>query len=64
MCCLIHSFDGVNRSLVMLVAFVMSRYRWTLSKSLEFIRSKKIFIGLSEHYIEQLEILEEILNQS
>jgi hypothetical protein len=57
MCCLIHSFDGANRSVVMLTAFLMSRYRWKLGKTLEFIRSKQIFIGLSEHYIEQLETL-------
>jgi hypothetical protein len=48
---------------VMLTAFLMSKYRWNLSKTLEYIRSKKIFIGLSEHYIEQLEILETILNR-
>ena len=40
MCCLIHSYDGVNRSLVMLVAFLMNRYRWKLGKTLEFVRSK------------------------
>ena len=39
----------------------MSKYRWTLSKTLEYIRSKKIYIGLSEHFIEQLEKLEQIL---
>lgn len=64
MCCLIHSFDGANRSLVMLVAFLMNRYKWKLSKALEFVRSKQLFIGLSEHYIEQLEILEHILMQA
>lgn len=47
MCCLIHSFDGANRSVVMLSAFLMNRYRWKLGKTLEFIRSKQIFIGLS-----------------
>ena len=47
----------------MLSAFLMSRYRWTLSKTLEYIQSKKIYIGLSEHYIEQLELIETILNQ-
>lgn len=42
----------------------MNRYRWRLGKVLEFIRSKSIFIGLSEHYIEQLEMLEEFLGKS
>ena len=46
----------------MLTAFLMSKYRWTLSKTLQYVRSKKIYIGLSEHYIEQLELLESILN--
>ena len=63
LCCIISSAAGNNRSLVMLTAFLMSKYRWSLSKTLEYIRSKKIFIGLSEHYIEQLELLEVILNR-
>jgi hypothetical protein len=46
----------------MLSAFLMSKYRWSLSKTLEYIRSKNIFIGLSEHYISQLEQLESLLN--
>ena len=54
-CCLVHSFDGNNRSLVMLSGYLMYKYRWTASKTLQFIRSKNVFIGLSEHYIRQLE---------
>ena len=64
MCCLIHSFDGSNRSLVMVAAFLMNRFRWKLSKVFEFVRSKQLFIGLSDHYIEQLEILQEILEKT
>ena len=47
----------------MLTALLMSRYRWTLSKTLKYVRSKNIFIGLSEHYIRQLEVLECILQE-
>ena len=56
-CCLIHSYDGNNRSLVMLSGYLMCKYKWTVSKTLEFIRSKNVFIGLSEYYIQQLELL-------
>jgi len=52
---MIFSASGNNRSLVMLCAYLMSKYRWTLDKTLAYIRSKNIFIGLSEAYIIQLE---------
>lgn len=47
----------------MLSAYLMSRYRWTLDKTLAYIRSKSVFIGLTESYIAQLENLEAILSQ-
>jgi hypothetical protein len=57
MCCLITSNQGNNRAMVMLVAYLMSKFRWSLNKTLEYVRSKSIYIGLTEHYIHQLEIL-------
>jgi hypothetical protein len=63
LCCIIFSANGNNRSLVMLSAYLMSRYRWTLDKTLAYIRSKSVFIGLTESYIAQLENLEAILSQ-
>ena len=63
LCCIISSANGNNRSLVMLSAFLMSKYRWSLDKTLAYIRSKDIFIGLTENYIAQLEALEGILNE-
>lgn len=63
MCCLVFSANGNNRSLVLLVALLMDKYRWTLRKTLEYIRAKDVFIGLSEHYIGQLEQLQDVLSQ-
>jgi hypothetical protein len=40
MCCLIHSYDGINRALVILIGYLMNQYRWKINKTLEFIRSK------------------------
>jgi hypothetical protein len=45
----------------MLTAYLMSRYRWTLGKTLAYIRAKNVFIGLSENYISQLEALQPFL---
>jgi hypothetical protein len=45
----------------MLTAYMMSRYRWTLGKTLAYIRAKNVFIGLSENYISQLEALQPLL---
>ena len=38
---LIHSIRGHNRSVVVIVAYFMLRYRWSLGKVLEFVQSRK-----------------------
>ncbi len=63
MCCLVMSQKNNTRSLVMIVAFLMNKFRWSLRKTLEYVRSKGVYIFLTEHYILQLELLENILNQ-
>lgn len=62
MCCMITSNQTNMRSIVIVVAYLMNKFRWALGKSLEYIRAKNVYIGLNDHYVEQLEILEEILN--
>jgi hypothetical protein len=54
MCCLIISQNNNTRSLVMIVAYLMNKFRWALRKTLEYIRSKGVYIFLTEHYIAQL----------
>lgn len=39
--CLIHSINGKSRACAVLVAYLMKKYSWSLSKCLEFVNSKK-----------------------
>lgn len=39
--CLIHSVNGKSRATAVLVAYLMRKYQWNLSKCLEFIVDKK-----------------------
>lgn len=51
---LVHSFYGMNRSVVVLAAFMMKRYHWSAKKSLEFLKVKKHTIDLRESFMKQL----------
>ena len=51
---LIHSKCGKTRSIVIVVAFLMSRYSWSLVKALEFVYSKKTSIELSAGILKKL----------
>jgi len=51
MCCLVHCGNGGNRSLVMVTAYLMNRFKWKLCKAIQFLQSKGAFIGLTENNI-------------
>lgn len=39
--CLIHSINGKSRACAVLMAYLMKKYSWSLSKCEEFVTSKK-----------------------
>jgi protein-tyrosine phosphatase len=51
MCCLIHCGNGYNRSLTLLTAYVMDRFKWRLLKAIDFLQSKGVTIMLTESNI-------------
>ncbi len=60
-CCLIHSNEGNNRCIAVVIAYLMVKYKWKLLKVFQFLESKNIENKLSENYIKQLRELEDML---
>lgn len=59
---LIHSIKGQNRSCTILASWIIRRYRWTLNKALEFLRSRKPELKIRQAFIKQLVEYERRLN--
>ena len=63
LCCLIHCNNGGSRSLVLVITYLMDRYRWRLRKTLEFLQSKGITIVLTDSNIEELTNIEYLFSR-
>mmetsp|Transcript_21014 Transcript_21014/g.59653 ORF Transcript_21014/g.59653 Transcript_21014/m.59653 type:complete len:413 (-) Transcript_21014:14-1252(-) len=61
---LIHSFFGQSRSCVVLLAYLMKKFRWSLQKALEFLDSRQLELGMNEEFAEQLHAYEERLTKA
>ena len=51
MCCLIHCNNGFCRSLTLLTAFLMDRFKWRLVKTADFLQSKGVSMMFTESNI-------------
>lgn len=51
MCCLIHCNNGYCRSLTILTAFLMDRFKWRLVKTADFLQSKGVSMMFTESNI-------------
>ena len=51
---LVHSITGMNRSVLVISAFLMIKYHWSLKKSLEFIKTRKSNLEVKNDILEQL----------
>ena len=47
LCCLFVAQANNQRSLVLVAGYLMYKYRWKLGKTLEFIRTKGVYISLT-----------------
>lgn len=56
--CLIHSVNGKSRACAVLVAYMMKKYSWSLSKCLEFVNLKKEGLEIRNNYLAQMQELE------
>ncbi|CAI2383101.1 unnamed protein product [Moneuplotes crassus] len=59
---LIHSVTGMNRSVLVLAAYLMKKYHWCLRKSLEFIKARKTTLEIKSDILEQLVKYESFLH--
>lgn len=63
MCCLVHCNHDGQRSLTLIIAYLMDRYRWRLRKTIEYLQSKGVTIILNDSNIEELTGLEYMLSR-
>ena len=60
---LIHSVKGKNRASVVLTAWIMRRYQWSLAKTLEFLSSRRLNLELRPAFLNQLNDYESKLKE-
>ena len=55
---LAHSFRGQDRVCIVVIIYLMKKYKWSLKKSMEYLRSKKQDVDIPEYFLEQLQKFE------
>ena len=61
---LITSQRGKNRSCVTVLLFLMKKYRWSLEKCMEYLKSKKNDVEIMKQFMTQLSLFEARLNRN
>jgi len=51
---LIHSVKGKNRCCIVVIIYLMKKYYWSVSKCIDFLKSKKEDIEIEPYFLEQL----------
>ena len=51
---LIHSVKGQDRCCIVVIIYLMRKYNWSVSKSFDFLKSKKEDIKIESYFLEQL----------
>ena len=52
---LAHSFNGKNRVCIVALIYLMKKYKWSLPKSLQYLKSKKNDVEITNYFYIQLE---------
>ncbi len=55
---LAHSFKGQNRVCIVVLIYLMKKYKWGLNKSMQFLKSKKQDVDIPIYFLEQLKHFE------
>ena len=55
---LAHSFSGCDRVCIVVVIYLMKKYKWSLNKSIEYLKSKKQDVDIPIYFFEQLQKFE------
>ena len=51
---LAHSFKGQNRVCIVVLIYLMKKYKWSLKKSMEYLKSKKQDVDIPSYFLSQL----------
>ena len=60
---LAHSFKGQNRVCIVVLIYLMKKYRWSLNKSMQLLKSKKQDVDIPDYFFEQLKNFEKRLKE-
>ena len=60
---LAHSFKGQNRVCIVVLIYLMKKYKWSLNKSMQYLKSKKQDVDIPSYFFEQLKNFENRLRQ-
>ena len=60
---LAHSLNGKNRVCIIVIIYLMKKYRWSLYKSMEYLKSKKNDVDIPNYFYNQLENFQKRLIQ-
>ena len=60
---LAHSFKGQNRVCIVVLIYLMKKYKWSLNKSMQYLKSKKQDVDIPIYFFEQLKNFENRLRQ-
>ena len=60
---LAHSFKGQNRVCIVVLIYLMKKYKWSLKKSMEYLKSKKQDVDIPSYFLSQLIKFEARLGQ-
>ena len=55
---LAHSFKGQDRVCIVVLIYLMKKYKWSLKKSIEYLKSKKPDVDIPIYFYEQLQKFE------
>ena len=55
---LVYSLKGQNRCCIVIIIYLMKKYKWPLNKCLEFLRNRKQDIDIPNYFMEQLKNFE------
>ena len=55
---LAHSLKGQNRVCIVVLIYLMKKYKWSLNKSMEYLKSKKQDVDIPIYFFEQLKNFE------
>ena len=60
---LAHSFKGQDRVCIVVLIYLMKKYKWSLNKSMQYLKSKKQDVDIPSFFFEQLKNFENRLKQ-